>query len=46
MNIAQMLAGCSVDGIYLEMDTSKVTDMRRLFEHCSATCIHLKGFDT
>ena len=20
--------------------------MRRLFEHCSATCIHLKGFDT
>ena len=45
-NIAQMLAGCSVDGIYLEMDTSNVTNMPRLFEHCSATCIRLKGFDT
>ena len=45
-NIAQMLAGCSVDGIYLEMDTSNITNMHRLFEHCSATCIRLKGFDT
>lgn len=45
-NITQMLAECSVDGIYLEMDTSNITDMTRLFEHCSATCIRLKGFDT
>lgn len=45
-NIAQMLEGCMVDGIYLEMDTSKVIDMRRLFAECYATCIRLKGFDT
>lgn len=45
-SISRMLEGCSVDGVYLEMDTSKVTDMRRLFADCSATCIRLKGFDT
>lgn len=45
-NIARMLEGCMVDGIYLEMDTSKVIDMRRLFAECYATCIRLKGFDT
>ena len=45
-NIAWMLEGCMMDGIYLEMDTSKVIDMRRLFAGCLATCIRLKGFDT
>ena len=45
-NIARMLEGCMADGIYLEMDTSKVADMRRLFAECYATCIRLKGFDT
>jgi bacterial surface protein 26-residue repeat/bacterial surface protein 26-residue repeat len=45
-NIAQMLEGCMADGIYLEMDTSKAVDMRRLFAKCYATCIRLKGVDT
>ena len=45
-DIAQMLEGYSQDGIYLEMDTSNITNMPRLFEYCSATCIRLKGFDT
>nr|DAP15459.1 MAG TPA: protein of unknown function DUF285 [Caudoviricetes sp.] len=44
--IMQMLEGYSQNGIYLEMDTSNITNMSRLFEHCSATCIRLKGFDT
>ena len=45
-DIVQMLEGYSQNGIYLEMDTSNVTDMRRLFANCSATCIRLRGFDT
>lgn len=45
-DIAQMLEGYSQDGIYLEMDTSNITNMPRLFNYCSATCIRLKGFDT
>jgi surface protein len=45
-DIMQMLEGYSQNGIYLEMDTSNITNMSRLFEHCSATCIRLKGFDT
>ena len=42
----RMLEGYSQDGIYLEMDASNVSNMSRLFERCSATCIRLKGFDT
>ncbi len=45
-DIRQMLEGYSQDGIYLEMDTSKITDMRWLFAECCATCIRLKKFDT
>ena len=45
-DIMQMLEGYSQDGIYLEMDTSKVSDMSRLFACSSAVCIRLKGFDT
>lgn len=44
--IAQMLEGYSQDGIYLEMDTSKVSNMLRLFADSGAVCICLKGFDT
>lgn len=44
--IAQMLEGYSQDGIYLEMDTSKVSNMLRLFADSGAVCIRLKGFDT
>ena len=44
--IAQMLEGYSQDGIYLEMDTSKVSNMSRLFADSGAVCIRLKGFDT
>lgn len=44
--IMQMLEGYSQDGIYLEMDTSKVSNMSRLFAGSSAACIRLKGFDT
>lgn len=45
-DIAQMLEGYSQDGIYLEMDTSKVSNMSRLFADSGAVCIRLKGFDT
>ena len=45
-DIAQMLEGYSQDGIYLEMDTSKVSNMSRLFTDSGAVCIHLKGFAT
>ena len=45
-DIVQMLEGYSQDGIYLEMDTSKVSNMSRLFACSSAVCIRLKGFDT
>ena len=44
--IAQMLEGYSQDGIYLEMDTSKVSNMLHLFADSGAVCIRLKGFDT
>lgn len=42
----QMLEGYSQNGIYLEMDTSKVSNMSRLFADSGAVCIRLKGFAT
>ena len=44
--IMQMLEGYSQNGIYLEMDTSKVSNMSRLFADSGAVCIRLKGFAT
>lgn len=45
-DIMQMLEGYSQDGIYLEMNTSKVSNMSRLFADSGAVCIRLKGFAT